>query len=389
MNEKDALEQFYACTRNNDLSGALAALKFISIDTLNKQDDDDYDMLISAVMNNNLCAVEALLTDGRCDWTHYENLCGMRAIEHALNDPDDPRMRNVFWKYQQPDFIYRDGKVIPGSEIFQNIMDGTIDADEGCFTMLDDSLCIELLLAGRIDREDFKTWTEMTGLDWKAQIALLAGDEEYGKEFVNWDEIRREANPDEWLSFLRDLPQYAGEADWDKLIREGSVEKWQELLQTHPEYREKYLKGLITKYFDIPVLNLHAACKFGDAETVSECLKQQPVPDLNKNFSCSASPEFLLALPLALAVQARSAECVKLLTAHGADPDARCGKLGKTPRELAKETPGIENVFNPEQNCRNDDGKDDRKPEIPDEIQALAPEDSPCRSVRKICIIRI
>ena len=46
MNEKDALEKFYACTRNNDLSGALAALKFISIDTLNKQDDDDYDMLI-------------------------------------------------------------------------------------------------------------------------------------------------------------------------------------------------------------------------------------------------------------------------------------------------------------------------------------------------------
>ena len=191
MNEKDALKKFYACTRNNDLPGALAALKFISIDTLNKQDDDDYDMLISAVINNQLCAVEALLTDGRCDWTHYENLCGMRAIEHALNDPDDPRMRNVFWKYQQPDFIYRDGKVIPDSEIFQNIMDGTIDADEGCFTMLDDSLCIELLLAGRIDRKDFKTWTEMTGLDWQAQIALLIGDEKYGILSVRPAAIRR------------------------------------------------------------------------------------------------------------------------------------------------------------------------------------------------------
>ena len=49
----------------------------------------------------------------------------------------------------------------------------------------------------------------------------------------------------------------------------------------------------------------------------------------------------------------------------------------------------MENVFNPEQNSGSDDGKDDRKPEIPDEIQALAPEDSPCQSVRKVCIIRI
>ena len=74
MNEKDALQKFYECANNNDLPGCLESLKDISIDTLNKQDSDDYDMLISAVVSGNACAVTALLQDNRCDRTHEENL---------------------------------------------------------------------------------------------------------------------------------------------------------------------------------------------------------------------------------------------------------------------------------------------------------------------------
>ena len=63
---------------------------------------------------------------------------------------------------------------------------------------------------------------------------------EYGRKFVNWDYIREAAEPDEWLSFLRDLPQYAAEADWKKLASEGSKESLQALLALRPEL-EKYL----------------------------------------------------------------------------------------------------------------------------------------------------
>ena len=45
MDEKDALKKFCECANNNDLAGCLESLKHISVDTLNEQDDDDYDML--------------------------------------------------------------------------------------------------------------------------------------------------------------------------------------------------------------------------------------------------------------------------------------------------------------------------------------------------------
>ena len=60
MRENDAVRKFYACAAKNDVNGCLESLKDISIDTLNKQDDDNYDMLISAVVSGNECAVKAL-----------------------------------------------------------------------------------------------------------------------------------------------------------------------------------------------------------------------------------------------------------------------------------------------------------------------------------------
>lgn len=96
MTEKEAVARFYACTENNDLAGAVEALKMVSAEKINFHDDDDYDMLIQAVMDEDACAVEALLIDNRCDLEHYENLCGMTAREFALDYPEDSRIRQLF-----------------------------------------------------------------------------------------------------------------------------------------------------------------------------------------------------------------------------------------------------------------------------------------------------
>ena len=96
MNEQDACKKFYECANSNDLEGCLAALKDISVERLNRQDDDDYDMLIQAVVNEDPCEVEALLIDNRCDLNHRENLCGMTAREFAMDYPDDSRIKQLF-----------------------------------------------------------------------------------------------------------------------------------------------------------------------------------------------------------------------------------------------------------------------------------------------------
>ena len=244
MNEKEALKKFYECADHNDLSGCLESLKDISIDTLNKQDDDDYDMLIQAVVSGNECAVTALLRDNRCDRTHTENLCGMTAEKFAMAYPEDSPVREAFAQSPMQDFIYRDGQVIDRSDIFDRIMDDTLECDKGCFDMLPgDFYRAQLVVNGKVSKEDFEEWINPAELYWEAQIVLLIGDEEYGKTVVDWDYIRDAADPNEWLSFLRDLPQYAQEADWEMLRNEGSEANWQDLLAVHPEFEEKYNGG--------------------------------------------------------------------------------------------------------------------------------------------------
>ena len=241
MNEKDALKKFYECANNNDLAGCLKSLKDISIDTLNKQDDDDYDMLIQAVVSGNGCAVTALLQDNRCDRTHEENLCGMTAEQFSLDYPEDSPIRQAFANAPMQEFIYRDGKVIGRRDIFARIMDDTLECDKGCFDLLPgDFYRAELVVKGKVSKEDFESWQDPAEMYWEGQIALLIGDEKYGQKFVDWEYIRDAAEADEWLSFLRDLPQYAGEADWDKLVKEGSNASWEALAAVRPEFQKKF-----------------------------------------------------------------------------------------------------------------------------------------------------
>jgi hypothetical protein len=96
MNEKTALRKFDEYTVNNDLSGALEALKHISADTLVRQDDDGYDMLIQSVVSGYECAVTALIKDGRCDLTNEDFLCGMSAAEFALDYPENSPIYQAF-----------------------------------------------------------------------------------------------------------------------------------------------------------------------------------------------------------------------------------------------------------------------------------------------------
>ena len=244
MDEKDALKKFCECANNNDLSGCLESLKHISVDTLNEQDDDDYDMLIQAAVTGNECAVTALLQDNRCDRTHVENLCGMTALEYAMDYSEDSPVRQAFADAPMQNFIYRNGKVIDRSDIFDRIMDDSIECDKVCFDMLaGDFYRAQLVVNGKVSKEDFESWINPAELYWEAQIALLIGDEEYGKTVVDWDYIRDAADPNEWLSFLRDLPQYAQEADWEMLRNEGSEAYWQDLLAVRPEFEEKYNGG--------------------------------------------------------------------------------------------------------------------------------------------------
>ena len=86
MTEKEIHREFAACANRDDFEGCLAALEELSAEAINQQNDDGYDMLISAVVSGNPCAVEALLADGRCDRTNREGLCGLTAEEFSLND---------------------------------------------------------------------------------------------------------------------------------------------------------------------------------------------------------------------------------------------------------------------------------------------------------------
>ena len=356
MNEKDALKKFYECANNNDLPGCLDALNNISIDTLNKQDDDDYDMLISAVVSGNECAVTALLQDNRCDRTHEENLCGMTAEKFAMDHPEDSPIRQAFAEAPRQEFIYRGGKVIARNDIFDSIMNDTLECDKGCFDMLPgDFYRAELVVNGKISKPDFESWIIPGELHWEGQIALLIGDEEYGKKFVDWDYIRDTASANEWLSFLRDLPQYADKADWNKLFKEGDFRSWKALADARPEFQVKfqernaYCEKIMTKYTYttyFPPFNLAEACKHNDIEVVKFHLSVAS-PDLNKNYIYPMPPGFPAELPLAAAVKANAVACIELLLEHGADPDVRCIHKNnyKTPRELAKGKPAILELF--------------------------------------------
>ena len=356
MNEKDGLKKFHECANNNDLPGCLESLKDISIDALNQQDDDDYDMLIQAVVSGNECAVVALLQDNRCDRTHEENLCGMTAEQFAMDYPEDSPIRQAFADAPMQDFIYRDGKIIDRNDIFDRIMDDTLECDKGCFDMLPgDFFRAELVANGKVSKADFESWVNPAELYWDAQIALLIGDEEYGKKFADWDYIREAASANEWLSFLRDLPRYADKADWDKLFNEGHYSSWKALADARPEFqakfqeRQDFCKKIMTKYTYttwFPPFNLAEACKRNDIEVVKFHLTVAS-PELNKNYIYPMPPGFPAELPLAAAVKANAMECIEFLLEHGADPDVCCTHKSnyKTPRELAAGKPEILELF--------------------------------------------
>ena len=243
---------------------------------------------------------------------------------------------------------------------------GTLVADKALFDSLDGDFYRALLAGrGRVDKSDFEKWMEVDKhpLCREAQIALLLSDDEYAKKFVDWDHIRSAAEADEWLSFLRDLPQYADEADWDKLALEGDSVAWRELVKVRPEFTERWRAAMKKKYAD-PALRRRlfgkyhreamfdflGACRLGDAEAVAAYLESErfaggPFADLNDNWVYSMPPGFPQELPLAAAVKANSIPCVRLLLAFGADPDAFCRKNEKTPRELAEQRPEIRLLF--------------------------------------------
>ena len=130
MTEKEFHREFAECANRDDFEGCLAALEGVSAEVINRQCDDGYDMLISAVMSGNPCAVEALLADGRCDRTNREGLCGLTAEEFALNEPEDSRVRIAFEESLPAQYIYREEKLIPREEIFHLIMTDQLEADE-------------------------------------------------------------------------------------------------------------------------------------------------------------------------------------------------------------------------------------------------------------------
>ncbi len=82
-------------------------------------------------------------------------------------------------------------------------------------------------------------------------------------------------------------------------------------------------------------LNFIAACTHGDVEVLRAHFEEKKTPLLNENMVYSMPPGFPQMLPLAAAVLSGSKACVELLLSHGADPDVRCRRCGKTPRELA------------------------------------------------------
>lgn len=356
MDETKAIAEFWKAANENNEQAARNALMNISRETINSQDDDDYDMLIQAVVSGNACAITALLQDNRCDRTHEENLCGMTAEQFAMDYPEDSPIRQAFADAPVQDFIYRDEKVIDRNDIFDRIMDDTLECDKGCFDMLPgDFYRAELVVNSKVSKADFENWIIPAELHWEGQIALLIGDEEFGKKFVDWEYIRAAAGANDWLSFLRDLPQYSDKADWNKLIKEGSKASWETLVNIRSEFQEKfqerndYCKKIMKKYTNttfFPPFNLAEACKRNDIEVVKFHLTVAS-PDLNKNYIYPMPPGFPAELPLAAAVKANAVACIELLLEHGADPDARCIHKNnyKTPRELAAGKPAILELF--------------------------------------------
>jgi len=280
----------------------------------------------------------------------------LSAADYAMHYEEDSRIRTAVLEAPQQNWLYREGQVIRKEELLSKLMDGSLEADAGCFTLLDDTSCVELLLKGKVAQEDFEAWTTPDGIDWRAQLMLLANNEEFGKKFVSWEHIRMYVEPDEWLSFLRDLPRYADKADWNKLIKEGSKASWEALVNARPEFKDKYQqwddyrKKMLQKYTNttfFPPFNLAEACKHNDIEVVKFHLDNTS-QDLNKNHIYPMPPGFPAELPLAAAVKYNALECIELLLEHGADPDVCCNHKSnyKTPRELAAGKPEILEIFN-------------------------------------------
>lgn len=161
MTEKEALRKFYNCADRNDLDGCLEALKALSPAVINEQCDDGYDMLISAVVSENQCAVEALLMDGRCDRTNRESLCGLTAEEFALNEPENNEIRIAFEESLPAQYIYRDGELIPREEIFHRIMTDELEADEGALSLLPLSTCAKLAKHNKISEDCWESAIEV------------------------------------------------------------------------------------------------------------------------------------------------------------------------------------------------------------------------------------
>ena len=356
MKDNEKIRKFVDCVKTGDRGGARAALAALTTAELNTPDETGRTLLARFAMENNAAAVKLLLKDRRSD---PSVVCrdGKTALELAAEP-----VRELLEGASSPDFFWRGGEAIPKNELRERIEAGTLAVDKTVFDALPDDFTRALLTGkGKVAKRDFEAWMEVDKypLYWEAQIALLLTDAEYAQKFLNWDYIRSAAEPDEWLSFLRDLPEYAGEADWDKLALEGDAGAWQKLLKVRPEFTECWRKGMAKKYADesrrqllkkynpIPMFNFLAACRSGDVEVVKAHLEAGAAgpSGLNKNPVYSMPPGFLEELPLAAAVRANSVPCVRLLLAFGADPDALCRKNGKTPRELAANRPEIRLLF--------------------------------------------
>ena len=208
MDEKTAVAKFYECADRKDLQGCIEALKHISAGTLNTFDDDGYDMLISAVVSGNECAVAALMYDGNCDWTREEHLCGLTAKDFSLDYPEMSIIRQAFVDVEYPSFVCRDNKVIRRRELYDRIMADLFEADKACFNMLEyDFQRVSLLTNGKISKEDFENWLSPDGLDCTGQIFLLEYDEEYAEKFVNWDKLVNECSDNQLQSLQEKFPE--------------------------------------------------------------------------------------------------------------------------------------------------------------------------------------
>lgn len=355
MDENNAIKNFHISCKNNDLTGAMNALKSISTQTINQQDDDGYNMLIQAVVSNNECACIALLKENRCDRTLEEDLCGLTAYELSQQYPKNSPICEAFNNAEFQTFIYRNKRVIPRADIYDEIMQGTLEVDKGILDMLPgDYYRAMLVVNNKISKDEFSQYINKDEFHYEGQITLLIYDEEYGKQFVDWSYIREYATADEWLSFLRDIPQYAHECNWNKVIKEGSLDSWRDLIKVCPQFldkysqRKEYHQKIMKKYTKtfIP-LNLMAACRKDDVETVKIHLLNLKPNAINKNHNYSMPPGFLSELPLATAVKNNAINCIKLLLDFGANPDAICHHRSNqvSPRELAKDKPEILKLF--------------------------------------------